>query len=159
MQNNEGLVALQALSTTADRAVATSTRNLLRSLGGVAGVAVSTAVVYAITSTALRDVLPPPLLERVLGGSWQLGDADAAAFEPAILAAKLSGFRTVFVTSVPLMGVCLLASFFVSDVVLQGDSEKRKGGGGDGEVDDAPQPRLQQLRLPVAAGDDVENKG
>ncbi|KAK7754423.1 hypothetical protein SLS62_003718 [Diatrype stigma] len=110
---------------------------------------------YTITSAALHDVLPLPLLERVLGGSWQLGDMDAAAFEPATLAARLSGFRAVFVMSVPLMGVCLFASFFVTDVVLQRDSEKKRGGGsggGDEEVDDAPQPQPEQLLLPGSAG-------
>lgn len=39
-----GLVALKALSPPEDRAMATSTRNLLRLLGGVTSVAISTAV-------------------------------------------------------------------------------------------------------------------
>ncbi|RYP24450.1 hypothetical protein DL765_000470 [Monosporascus sp. GIB2] len=115
-----GLVALQALSRSEDRAVATSTRNLLRPLGGVAGVAVSTAVVYAVTSSALRDALPPALFARVMDGGWQAGEAESAAFVAAILNARVRGYRVVFVMMTPLVGLCLLGSFFVHDEIRKG---------------------------------------
>lgn len=93
-------------------------------------------MVYAVTSGALRNAVPPLLLERVLDGSWQVGDAEAAEFEPTILEAKLKGFRAVFIMSVPVMALCLLGSFFVSDVVLKGDEKE------DIEANDT-QPPLQ----------------
>lgn len=102
-----GLVALQALSRSEDRAVATSTRNLLRSLGGVAGVAISTAVQYAATESALR--------------TRNLDKDDENA---AVLDARMKGFQAVFAMLVPLMAICLLGSFFVSDEILKGDEKK-----------------------------------
>ncbi|RYP02642.1 hypothetical protein DL764_005687 [Monosporascus ibericus] len=124
-----GLVALQALSRSEDRAVATSTRNLLRSLGGVAGVAVSTAVLYAVTSSALRDALPPALFARVMDGSWQAGESASAAFETAILDARARGYRVVFVMMTPLIGLCLLGGFFVHDKILNGDEARDEAAG------------------------------
>ncbi|CZR66294.1 related to DHA14-like major facilitator efflux transporter (MFS transporter) [Phialocephala subalpina] len=121
-----GLVALQALSRSEDRAVATSTRNLLRSLGAVVGVAVSTATQYATTDAALRDKVPSSLLTRVLDGSWQIGEAGSEVFESDILDAKMKGFRLVFIMLVPLMGLCMLGSLFVADIVLKGDEEKHR---------------------------------
>jgi hypothetical protein len=114
---------LQALSRTEDRAVATSTRNLLRSLGGVAGVAVSTAVQFAVTEAALRSRVPADLVPIVLEGRWRLGDPTNAVQDDAILAARMKGFQAVFAMLVPLMAICLLGSFFVSDEILKGDEK------------------------------------
>ncbi|KAH7357333.1 major facilitator superfamily domain-containing protein [Pyrenochaeta sp. MPI-SDFR-AT-0127] len=125
-----GLVALQALSRPEDRAVATSTRNLLRSLGGVAGVAVSTAVQYGTTESALRARIPANLVSAVMDGRWRPGDPATAGKDTAILDARMKGFQAVFAMLVPLMALCLLGSFFVSDVILKGDEKK----------DDAPPP-------------------
>lgn len=119
-----GLVALQALSLTEDRAVATSTRNLLRSLGGVAGVAVSTALQYAVTEAALRSQIPADLVPVVLEGRWRLGDPAKAVQDAAILDARMKGFQAVFAMLVPLMAICLLGSFFVSDEILKGDEKE-----------------------------------
>lgn len=114
-----GLVALQALSTPEDRAVATSMRNLLRSLGGVAGVAISTAVQYAVTEKALRSRVSADVAGEVLAGRWAVGDG----FEGEVLDARMQGFRAVFAVSVPLIAVCLVGSVFVEDEVLRGDKE------------------------------------
>jgi hypothetical protein len=46
------LVALQAHCKPQDRAVATSTRNLMRMLGAVTGLAVSTAIQHAVTESS-----------------------------------------------------------------------------------------------------------
>jgi len=117
-----------------DRAVATSTRNLLRSLGAVVGVSVSTAAQYAATASALRDKVPPLLLTRVLDGSWQIGEAGTEAFEPGILNAKMEGFRVVFILLVPLISLCTLGSIFVVDTRLKGDSENSQGRGEGGQA-------------------------
>ncbi|KAI0543376.1 major facilitator superfamily domain-containing protein [Xylaria curta] len=101
------LVALQVNAGTEDRAVVTGTRNVLRSLGGVVGAAISLVA-----------------KERVLQGIWHAGDKDTMLYEPE--RARLEGFRVIFANQVPLVGLCLLASFFVADVVIKGDAEKRR---------------------------------
>lgn len=119
-----GLVALQALSRTEDRAVATSTRNLLRSLGGVAGVAISTALQYGVTEAALRARIPSDLVSTVMKGHWQPGDAATAGLDALILDARMKGFQAVFAMLVPLITLCLVGSFFVSDKILQDDEKQ-----------------------------------
>ncbi|GAW16536.1 hypothetical protein ANO14919_059660 [Xylariales sp. No.14919] len=121
-----GLVALQANSGTEDRAVVTGTRNVLRSLGGVVGVAISSAAQYAALSAALHGTVPDWLRERVLQGTWNAGDRDTLMYESDIQRARFEGFRVIFAIQVPLVGLCLLASFFVADVVLKGDTEKQQ---------------------------------
>ncbi|KAH8725398.1 major facilitator superfamily domain-containing protein [Phaeosphaeriaceae sp. PMI808] len=122
------LVALQALSRPEDRAVVTSTRSLIRSLGGVAGVGVPTAAQYAITEAALRVRVPVNLVPAVLGGHWRPGDpVTTAGHDAAILDARMKGFQSVFAMLVPPMALCLLGNFFVSDEILKGDKEKIAG--------------------------------
>jgi hypothetical protein len=118
------LVALQALSKPEDRAVATSTRNLLRSLGGVAGVAISTAVHYAATESAMRGNVPAEIVSSVMGGRWREDNAQAAQYDTAILNARMKGFQAVFSMLVPFMALCLVGSFFISDEILKGDEKK-----------------------------------
>ncbi|KAF5535758.1 major facilitator superfamily transporter [Fusarium mexicanum] len=119
-----GLVALQANSADEDRAVATGTRNVFRSLGGVVGIAVSTAAYYATMSKALSQAsaVPEWLHDRVLDGTWVVGDPKTAKFEGAIIDSRMQGFRVIFITTIPLMALCLLSSFLVDDIVLNGDN-------------------------------------
>ncbi|EGU76584.1 hypothetical protein FOXB_12883 [Fusarium oxysporum f. sp. conglutinans Fo5176] len=128
-----GLVALQANSADEDRAVATGTRNVFRSLGGVVGIAVSTAAYYATLSKALSQTsaVPEWLRDRVLNGTWAVEDPKTAEFESAIIDARMQGFRVIFITTIPLMALCLLASSFVDDILLKGDAGQggmREGG-------------------------------
>ncbi|KAI0966818.1 major facilitator superfamily domain-containing protein [Xylaria arbuscula] len=120
-----GLVALQANSREEDRAVATGTRNVLRSLGGVVGIAISSAARYAAMYETLHQTVPDWLCKRVLQGASHAGDQGTMAYEPYIQNALLDGFRVTFIIQVPLVALCFLASFFVADVVLKGDSERQ----------------------------------
>ncbi|KAJ4122719.1 hypothetical protein NW768_010159 [Fusarium equiseti] len=132
-----GLVALQANSANEDRAVATGTRNVFRSLGGVVGIAVSTAVYYAVLQNALQsnDTIPEWLRESVLNGTWSANDPSTRDYEGAVLNARMQGFRVIFIITVPLMALCLGASFLVDDVVLKGDSaqQDRRDEPGEGQ--------------------------
>lgn len=119
-----GLVALQANSRDEDRAVVTGTRNVLRSLGGVVGVAVSTAAQYAVTDNALQRTVPDSLRARVMDGTWRINEEGTEAYESDILDARMKGFQIVFIILVPLMGLCLLASLFIADLELKGDNRK-----------------------------------
>lgn len=118
-----GLVALQANSTDEDRAVATGTRNVFRSLGGVVGIAVSTATYYAVLSNALGEAVPDWVRDAVLDGTWRIGDPGTSEYESDILDARMEGFRAVFIMSVPLMALCLIASLLVADIILKGDND------------------------------------
>jgi hypothetical protein len=125
-----GLVALQALSRTEDRAVATSTRNLLRSLGGVAGVAISTAVHYETTLSRLKSSIPSEYVDKVMSGEWHKDDMQPADYE-TVMDAQMRGFRVVFAMLVPLITLCFAGSFLVTDKQLQGDKNE----------DEMPPPR------------------
>ncbi|KAI1336179.1 major facilitator superfamily-domain-containing protein [Xylariaceae sp. FL0016] len=124
------LVALQALCRPENRAVATSTRNLMRMLGSVAGLAVSTAIQHAVTESNLPDSMPKSLRESVVTGVWQAGDPGSDEWKPLILDAKMKGIRSVFIVMVPLVGVCLLGCYLVPDTALEGDQEKHDDGQG-----------------------------
>lgn len=141
-----GLVALQANCKDEDRAVVTGTRNVLRSLGGVAGVAVSTAAYHSVMSSALSQTVPDSLRSSVLDGSWRPGQAGSREWEVDILGARMQGFRTVFIMQIPLMAVCLVGSFFVADLVLQGDTKQ-------------VQPQRQEVQLQEQDGPDARSAG
>ncbi|KAJ5126083.1 Major facilitator superfamily domain general substrate transporter [Penicillium atrosanguineum] len=113
--------AVQALSRPEDRAVATSTRNLLRSLGSVFGVAISTAVQNTAIQWNLRGTIPSDLLSEVLDGNWSTSDVSTEEYRSQILDAEMKGFRVVFIILIPLMCLCFAGNFFVVDTVLKGD--------------------------------------
>ncbi|RFN46174.1 hypothetical protein FIE12Z_9592 [Fusarium flagelliforme] len=132
-----GLVALQANSANEDRAVATGTRNVFRSLGGVVGIAVSTAVYYAVLQNALQqnDTIPEWVRVGVLDGTWSANDPSTKDYEGAILNARMQGFRVIFIITVPLLALCLGASFLVNDIILKGDiaQQERREERGEGQ--------------------------
>ncbi|KAI1097396.1 MFS general substrate transporter [Jackrogersella minutella] len=117
------LVALQALSRQEDRAVATSTRNLMRMLGSVFSLAVATTVQFEFMKSALSDAIPSDIRSRVTQGLWRKGEPDSEMWESQILDAKLKGVHAVFIMMVPMMAVCLLTCFFIPNVRLKGDSK------------------------------------
>ncbi|KAH8893895.1 MFS general substrate transporter [Thozetella sp. PMI_491] len=130
------LVALQALCSPEDRAVATSTRNLLRMVGAVTGLASSTALQFAVMTGALPENLPAHVRAQVLDGSWKTGVAETEAWDSSILDAKMQGVRAVFILLSPLVGLCLIGCYFVPSVPLRGDdgdskSAKRPEGGAE----------------------------
>ncbi|KAI0000082.1 MFS general substrate transporter [Xylariaceae sp. FL0662B] len=115
------LVALQALTSPQDRAVATSTRNLMRMLGSVFGLAVASTVQFEFMKSGLSDSIPSDLRSRVINGMWQRGEPGSATWESDILDAKLKGVHAVFIMMVPMMAVCLLGCVLIPNVRLKGD--------------------------------------
>jgi hypothetical protein len=99
-------------------------------LGSVVGMALSTAVQYAVTAAAVPNDLPDGLRTQVIEGKWQRGDPDSDAWESDILDAKMAGIRAVFIMLVPLLGLCLLGCFFIPDKVLKGDRDSERPAGG-----------------------------
>jgi hypothetical protein len=80
----------------------------MRMLGAVTGLAVSTAVQYAVTNSAL-------------GSGTELSSAETAEI---MIEAKMKGIRAVFIIMVPLIAVCGLSCFFVPNTALLGDERQ-----------------------------------
>jgi hypothetical protein len=93
-------------------------------LGSVVGMALSTAVQFAVLKSALPDSLPSALRNRVIDGSWHRGEPGSEAWESDILNAKMQAIHGVFIMLVPLMGLCLLGCIFIPNTVLRGDGKK-----------------------------------
>jgi hypothetical protein len=79
-------------------------------LGAVTGLAVSTAVQYAVAKSTLPDG----------------HDIVMSSGEPSeIMAeAQMKGIRAVFIIMVPLIALCGLGCFFLPNVVLEGDERR-----------------------------------
>lgn len=115
------IVALQAHCTKAQRAVIISNRNLLRSLGGAVGLAISSA----LTGNTLGSSLPAHL-QYVAASTFALPDLDtfSVADRIAIEEAYASASRAVFIFVTPVIGVAFLCNAFVKDKGLQRKEEK-----------------------------------
>lgn len=103
----------------------TSARNLLRAIGSAIGVAVSTAIEYGIMKSSLPSALPLSLRTQVLNGSWLADSTNYPQWTSSILDAKMRGIHVVFITFVPLMGLCLIGCVFVQDRILMGDAKPK----------------------------------
>lgn len=119
------LVALQAHSTKAQRAVVISNRNFLRSLGGAVGLAISAAVLQ----NSLKKALPADFASLALS-SYSTPDFQALGASAGqmheILQAYAHASRTVFIMNVPFIGLCLLGCLLIKDRGLQRPDEGRK---------------------------------
>jgi hypothetical protein len=112
------LVALQAHSTKARRAVIISNRNFNRSAGGACGLAISAAVLQA----RLRSTLPAQYSD-LADSPYSLQDLKVSV-PGSVLDAYMSASHLVFIVQVPLIGVCFLGSLFVKDRGLAPLDEK-----------------------------------
>lgn len=115
------IVALQAHCSKAQRAVIISNRNLLRSLGGAVGLAISSA----LTGNVLKSSLPENL-QSVAGSTFALPDLDTFSASDKIIIqdAYASASRAVFVFCTPVIGAAFLCNLFVKDKGLQRKEEK-----------------------------------
>ena len=83
---------------------------MVRMLGAVTGLAVSTAVQFAVTQAAL------PGDGNALSSVTEASDALADA--------KMKGVRAVFIIMVPLIALCGVGCFFVTNIILEGDDRQ-----------------------------------
>jgi hypothetical protein len=79
-------------------------------LGAVTGLAVSTAVQFAVTQSALPDNSGAPV--------------PGTETSDALANAKMEGVRAVFIIMVPLIALCGVGCFFVPNIVLEGDERQ-----------------------------------
>ncbi|CAG8978072.1 hypothetical protein HYALB_00000744 [Hymenoscyphus albidus] len=124
------LVAAQAHSKKADRAVVISVRNFLRQFGGALGLAISSLAF----SNSLKDsfaliasTLPMGYVDQVLASLLSIPNIAAldATQREGVLNAYMSGSRTVFYLWAPIMAVCLGLCAFIKDRGLQREEEKK----------------------------------
>lgn len=120
------LVAFQAHSTKAQRAVVISDRNYFRCLGGACGLAVSAAVLQA----TLRSNLPDGY-KQLAHSTYTLPSKSSIADTDweQILTAYAKASRGVFILQVPLIGVCFLACVFIRDRGLERPKDPHEEGG------------------------------
>lgn len=106
------LIALQAHSPKALRAVVISNRNFLRALGGAVGLACSSQLLQSSLRRALPEELRP-----LVASSYKLPDLDSLspAVASQVEAAYAQASHDVFISMVPIMGLCLIICVFIKD--------------------------------------------
>ena len=114
------LIAIQAHSPQALRAVVISNRNLFRALGGAVGLACSTLVLQ----TSLRNNLPQGF-KYLAASTYTLPDFGSMSDKErdSILDAYLNATRTVFIVMAPIMFLCGVLCIFIKDKGLKRPEE------------------------------------
>ncbi|KAI0026107.1 major facilitator superfamily domain-containing protein [Xylariomycetidae sp. FL0641] len=134
------LNALQALTAAEDRAVVTSARNFMRSIGGAVGLAMSTSL---LSNQVMREIAPLPADMRRHIASDVMTIPDMSRYTPeqgqVVKHAYVAGCRAMFVSWVALQGLCFLLCIFIEEVGLGGPPEHRDHDNGW---------RMSQLRSP-----------
>lgn len=147
------LVALQAHSTKAQRAIVISNRNVLRCAGGAIGLAMAAAVLQ----NALKSSLPPEL--KYLGASSYTAP-NISRFSPAdqdrILDAYSSASRAVWVSLCPFPAACLLLCILVKDRGLIRPDERAQAEAAAQQVRDFSEPEKGTATKSNAVANDVD---
>lgn len=87
----------------------------MRMLGAVTGLAISTAVQYAVAKSTLPE-------------GQDVVVSDGGGTSEVIAEAQMKGIRAVFIIMVPLIAMCGLSCFFLPNVVLEGDERRNADG-------------------------------
>jgi hypothetical protein len=74
--------------------------------------------------SALPNDLPPSIRSEVINGSWERGQPGREQWDSGVLDAKMKGIRAVFITLVPIVGLCLLGCYFIPSKELPGDPKR-----------------------------------
>ncbi|KAJ4420899.1 hypothetical protein N0V82_004078 [Gnomoniopsis sp. IMI 355080] len=115
------LIALQAHSTKALRAVVISNRNFLRALGGAVGLACCSQVMQS----ALRKALPENL-KPLAQSAYDLPDNLTPEQTFQMQEAYAQASRTVFIYMTPVIGLCLVLCLFIKDRGLSRKEERQQ---------------------------------
>lgn len=124
------LVALQAHSPVAKRAVVISIRNFFRCTGGAVGLAISAAILQAVLKKNL-----PSEYHYLTHSTYALPDRSSipVADWDSILNAYVKASHSVFIFQVPLIGICILACVFIRDKGLRRPEDIKKENAKDKE--------------------------
>lgn len=146
------MIAIQAHSRKADRAVVISMRNFARAFGGSVGLALSSAVFSNVLKKSLDSVsmaLPPGYKTEVLASILKVPDLSTltSAQKNEVLDAYMDASKAVITLWCPIMGVCLLLCVLIKDRGLQRAEEKQQV------------PEVSGSENGVAAESDLETPG
>lgn len=115
------LVALQAHTTDAKRAVVISDRNFFRCGGGAFGLAVSAAILQAVLKSNL-----PANFRHIADSTYAIPDRSTVS--PAdwdiIVKAYVKASHAVFIFQVPVIGLCLFGCLLIQDRGLEKPRER-----------------------------------
>lgn len=119
------ILAIQANAPRRDRSLALGVRNVLRALGNSVGVAIS-SLIYTNTlvkNTNMEKSLPQYLKTIIIDNAYAKPDLALFNSQQKIVLRKLlmKSMRNIFIMWIPLIGVCLLFSFFIKDHRLKLD--------------------------------------
>lgn len=125
------MVAAQANSKKAQRAVVISTRNVVRSFGGALGIAVASLIV---TNTLLKEVkvqlkesnLPASFLYKLEDSIYSKADTSGLTLAQVLVVSLMymKAIRNYFYLSIPLLALCLLSCAFTKDHGLRSLDEQ-----------------------------------
>lgn len=148
------LVALQAHCPKAQRAVATTNRNFLRSSGGAVGLAVSSAILANVLKASL-----PERLQYVSQRTFAIPNLSefSVADRNAIVDAYANGSRAVFIWCVPVAGIALLLSALIKDKGLI-RKEEREAAKPQGEAVSKPND-VEKVNLSAATEKEIDGPG
>ncbi|KAK9471357.1 MFS multidrug transporter-like protein [Dipodascopsis tothii] len=114
------LVAMQANSPKADRAVIISVRGFVRAFGGAVGLAIANAILSNVLIRNLPSGLPTSIENAIKASALSLPDISSldAALRSEVLDAYMKASKGVFTYFVPLAGIGLVLSFSYRDIGL-----------------------------------------
>ncbi|KAH3668574.1 hypothetical protein OGAPHI_002328 [Ogataea philodendri] len=122
------IIALQAHSRLADRAVIIATRNFNRSVGAAVGLASCSAIMSNSFRAKLRSSnlgLSAAQIEQLSKHVFALDlDQYPPETQYKLRAITFHGIKQVFIFHIPLMGICFLMSFLIRDRGLGGVEKK-----------------------------------
>lgn len=125
------MVAVQANCKKAERAVAISTRNVLRSLGGCVGIAVGSTIVSNSVLPSLKTdkaklALSQQTIEYIRGHIYDKVDVSVltAAQTQEIRSIYTDALKNYYYFLIPLMAIALITNLFVKDNGLRSLDEK-----------------------------------
>jgi MFS family permease len=116
------MIALLANTRKEDRAVVTSLRNFLRTIGGAIGLAMCTAILNNVMKKSLPATIGGRSIMELLG----VLDTLSLAEQNALKVAYMNGLRIIFYLACPLIGLCLLSSAALTEVPLATAHDKYK---------------------------------
>lgn len=149
------IVAVQAHSTKADRAIIISVRNFLRSLGGACGLAISATVLANVLQTRMDAAIPDDIQDAngIFNSPYDVPNLSALTptQREGALNAYMAASRAVFILMVPLMGLCLVGCLFVKDNGLKRPEESSSG-------KDSQGPSTLMESVPPTRGGDPEEQ-
>ncbi|KAK9459387.1 major facilitator superfamily domain-containing protein [Lipomyces oligophaga] len=120
------LIALQANSSKANRAVIISVRNVVRSMGAAVGLAIASALLSNVLLGNIPDDVPDYTKRQMAESVYAVPDLSglSASQVRSVRKAYATAHRAIFAYMVPMMAISLLLCVFVKETGLERKEEK-----------------------------------